>query len=364
MNMQPSDQRLITLFQQLRAAGLPLGIQELLAAQRAITAGYGAEPDTATDDPLQSDALKRLLKLLWCSNAGQNAELERQWDNLKSVPGGDAPEHDQQDKPDKKQQQASPTAQQQPQPSTPDHPVTPTQATTVLPLPVRAPQTLPGSGENTLINAGPVTRRSMAYAWHHLRKPVKDGPLDRPDLAATVDRAARQGFFDRPVLQRRASDHAHLLLLVDQGGSMVPFHRLTRELVETVTAAGLGCLDIGYFHNTPADAVYSNPHRTQPVQLGDLLADCTDDASVLIVSDAGAARGSLEQQRFRAMARVLISIKQRTTQLAWLNPVPAQRWSGTTAQLIGALLPMFAMDEDGFSNAVDILRGQIIGEQR
>jgi uncharacterized protein with von Willebrand factor type A (vWA) domain len=78
---------------------------------------------------------------------------------------------------------------------------------------------------------------------------------------------------------------------------------------------------------------------------------------VLIVSDAGAARGGRDQARFRATARLLVGIKQRTAHLAWLNPVPRARWPGTTAQLIGAIVPMHPMDEDGFGNAIDVLRG-------
>jgi hypothetical protein len=57
----------------------------------------------------------------------------------------------------------------------------------------------------------------------------------------------------------------------------------------------------------------------------------------------------------------LVGIKQCTALLAWLNPVPARRWPGTTAQLIGAIVRMYPMDEDGFSNAVDVLRGQVAG---
>lgn len=104
-----------------------------------------------------------------------------------------------------------------------------------------------------------------------------------------------------------------------------------------------------------------DPHRTRSVALDDLLTDCTSESSLLVVSDAGAARGGRDQARFRATARFLVRIKQRTTLVVWLNPVPRERWPGTTAQLIGAVVRIYPMDEDGFSNAVDILRGQAPG---
>ena len=358
--MQPdeSDELLTALFRRLRAAGMPLGIAELLAAQRALAAGFG-------DDRRGGDAaLKRMLQLLWCKSAAHNAELDVRMDELLAVRR--AGQADEQRSPADEAQEAVPPPSHEPgaeqRPAVPEPVAQSRPAPSLMPLPVRAPESPPPPADDALlIAAAPVSRRSMAYSWRHLRRPVKDGPCDRLNLSATVERAARQGFFDRPVLDRRESDHAHLVLLLDQGGSMTPFHRLTRELVDTVGDAGLGQLAIGYFQNTPPEQVYRDPHRTDPVPLSRLLADCGSESSVLIVSDAGAARGGRAQQRFRATARAVVDIRRHTARLAWLNPVPAARWPGTTAQLIAAIVPMQPMDEDGFSNTVDLLRGLAIG---
>jgi hypothetical protein len=49
-----------------------------------------------------------------------------------------------------------------------------------------------------------------------------------------------------------------------------------------------------------------------------------------------------------------------TPLIAWLNPMPRERWAGSSAQVIANLLHghMFQMDPDGFSNAIDVVRGQ------
>jgi uncharacterized protein with von Willebrand factor type A (vWA) domain len=215
-----------------------------------------------------------------------------------------------------------------------------------------------GGADPDLTTEHPVTRRTMAYTWRYLRRPVKDGPCDQVDLRATVERAARQGFFDRPVLGRRATDHGRLILLIDQGGSMVPFHRLTRDLVETAEASGLGRVELGYFQNVPSPQVHQDPHRTRPLSLAGLLADCTAETGVLLVSDAGAARGGSEPRRFQETARFLVGSRRLTAAVAWLNPVPRDRWPGTTAALIALVVAMYPMDEEGFGQAVEVLRGQ------
>lgn len=342
------------LFRGLRGK-LPLGIPELLDAHRAVAAGFGG------DDA----ALERLLGLLWCSSPAHKAELARQLDQLlvqarhaepEDAPSAASPKTGQ--RPD-----ASPPPPQREPPRPVARPSAKPGSATLMPLPVRAPRhaDIPVD-DGLLIAANPISRRAMAYSWHRLRRPLADGPRVLLNLPATVERAARQGFFDRPVLERRRRDHAHLILLIDQGGSMVPFHALTREIQETVAGAGLGRVALGWFQNVPMDQVYLNPHRTRPIALEQLLAGCDQDSCLLIVSDAGAARGRREQERFRATTRRLVQLRQRTALLAWLNPVPAARWPGTTAALIAAVVRMFPMDEDGFSNAIDCLRGQALGE--
>jgi uncharacterized protein with von Willebrand factor type A (vWA) domain len=89
-----------------------------------------------------------------------------------------------------------------------------------------------------------------------------------------------------------------------------------------------------------------------------VLAGCSPDSSVLLVSDAGAARGYRTMTRIRTTTELIVRLKRLTTLIAWLNPMPKPRWRSTSAQFIGRLVPMFQMNNDGFSNAVDVLRGQ------
>ena len=132
---------------------------------------------------------------------------------------------------------------------------------------MRAPErTDPAAEPAGLESDGPITRRAMVYAWRQLRQPAPDGPEDVLDVEATVERASRLGFYLAPVYRRRERNHAHLVLMIDQGGSMTPFHRFTRDLVATARhESTLRLVDVYYFHNVPTASLFLDPHLTDPV---------------------------------------------------------------------------------------------------
>jgi uncharacterized protein with von Willebrand factor type A (vWA) domain len=205
----------------------------------------------------------------------------------------------------------------------------------------------------------PLSRRAMAYGWQYLRRSRADGPATLMDLEATIEKTARQGFFVAPVFRRQMRNHAHLILLVDRFGSMTPFHALSRDLVETVRKMStLERVEVYYFHNHMADSLCKDAHLNEPEPLDRALANCQPDTSLLIVSDAGAARGHLSVDRVRATGEMLLRLRQQTSLLAWLNPMPRPRWLGASAQLIARLIPMFHLDQTGLTDAVKIVRGQ------
>ncbi|MDX2032605.1 MAG: VWA domain-containing protein [Blastocatellia bacterium] len=214
----------------------------------------------------------------------------------------------------------------------------------------------------------PISREMMAHGLRALRRPRRDGPLDVLDVPASIERAARMGFFLDAVFHRRETNHAHLVLLVDQGGSMVPFHRFARDLAETALAEQehrLRKVEVYYFHNYFAGSLHRDPYLTEEVGRDLALEETDDETSVLIVSDAGAARGHRRRDRIRATAAMLHELRARTNLIAWLNPMPRARWAASSAEVIELLAPhfMFPMDPDGFSSAIDLARGLAAPQQ-
>jgi uncharacterized protein with von Willebrand factor type A (vWA) domain len=231
---------------------------------------------------------------------------------------------------------------------------------TVGALPIKVPSDLqPFSRTNAIYAYKPISRLSMAYAWRYLRRPVPDGPANILDVEATITLATRQGFFLTPVYRRRHNNHAHLMLLIDQAGSMSPFRSITEDLIETAWQENsIKQIEVSYFHNFFDDGLYADEYLTEWSTSNHVLECCTTNTSILVVSDAGAARGFVNPERIRKTAQMLSRLRQQTNLLAWLNPMPRVRWSDSSAQAIAEEVQMFQFDVDGFSNVIDALQGR------
>ncbi|MBD2772580.1 hypothetical protein [Iningainema tapete] len=206
----------------------------------------------------------------------------------------------------------------------------------------------------------PVSRRQMKQSWRYLRCLVREGPVVELDLIATVNQIGRQGILLNPVLVPRRINRTQLLLLVDQDGSMLPFHTISRRLVETALQGGrLGRAGVYYFHNCPTKYFYHDSARLESEQIDTVLAQLNQSQAVaLIFSDAGAVRGSFNPERHRLTKIFLEGLRKQVRYIAWLNPMPKLRWVNTTAQEIARLVPMFEINRQGLDSAIGALRGR------
>ncbi|USR92719.1 VWA containing CoxE family protein [Phormidium yuhuli AB48] len=361
MRQRQAHELIEALFRRVRQR-FDLGMEEYLVALRTLEGGWGRGDEAE---------LQEVLQLLWCKSDIDRAHLQTEWESVwdsirngRSQPAPALPVEEASPPPTDISSPPPPPSQT----SQPDRPPQPDPtAAELAPYPLKAPPPdLPAPpDELTFLDSDyPITRRSMSYAWRYLRRDVPTGPATLLDVAATVDSAARQGFFLAPVYQRQRENQAQLLLLVDRNGSMMPFHHFTRDLVETAryeSALNPERVHVFYFHNIPAASVYDNPYLTRPVPLRQILSRCDANTALLIVSDAGAARGYRERTRVRATVQVLQDIRHYTNALAWLNPMPSSRWSKTSAGILRHLVPMFPMTPEGLSEAIDTVRCQLGG---
>ncbi|MEA5467652.1 hypothetical protein [Spirulina sp. 06S082] len=354
-----SQQMLDEVFQRVRQ-DFQIGTSEYLAALQALRGGWGNNEED----------LREMLQLLWCHSLSQQDHFLGFWDASKVSLAEKKTESDR----DRQQQSVSPASTDLSPKSdaianTITHEIGPLKQQTAYrfaPVPTRAPLTAMDSEMPAVFPTDfPLSRRAMIYHWQYINRPVKDGSEDVLDVSETVERAARQGFFLSPAYTRQETNHAHLLLLIDRNGSMTPFHPLTRELVKTARwESSLAKLDIFYFHNVPATSIYRDPYLMESVLLAEVLKMCDRNTSVLVVSDGGAARGYRSLARVQATTEFLLDMGEKTSYIAWLNPIPKNRWYRTSAQFIADRVPMFPMDNQGLSHAIDTIMGKKLSQYR
>jgi uncharacterized protein with von Willebrand factor type A (vWA) domain len=330
-----------------------LGVDEYQAALKAVEAGF-AQDETA---------FVEMVQILWCHSRSQQNQLVPIWQDLQreaqKLKDPLPDRKDNIDPPDPKLPEQVKQQQPDPEPLVREIEVQPKQE--VASLPVQAPFIpIEREGILSLQNYFPLPRRSMVYGWRFLRRPVADGCKNVLDIPATIQGVTEQGYYLAPVYRRQQRNGARLLLLIDQNGSMMPFHRFARDLVETAREESLlqeENVQVFYFHNVPTSHVYQDLYLTSPVPIKEVLGQCDGDTSVLIVSDAGAARGYRRQERIQDTTRFLLQLQKQTRLIAWLNPMSRPRWVGSSAEILSYLVPMFQMDRFGFAEAIDVMRG-------
>lgn len=143
---------------------------------------------------------------------------------------------------------------------------------------------------------------------------------------------------------------------------MVPFHGLSKRLVETaIRGSRLGKIAAYYFHNCPVKYLYTDAILQEYASISQILKSLHADCSVLIFSDAGAARGGWNHERIDMTYFFLKQLRHHVRHVAWVNPMPRSRWTGNTSEEISRLIPMFEFSRRGFDSAIDTLRGRMIG---
>jgi len=357
------DSLLYPVFDHLRRHRVPLGVSEYLDAVQTVRAGMMLE---------DWEQLKRLCRLLWAKSPEDQELFDVTFarfvePRLRPVPEPQSVEHPS-PSPKTAPEEVPPIASQSEQSAekqiTPA-PETTQQAMQAVSLDASWPTQTEVSGRPyQLTSRYPMGTREIATAWRHLRKLQRTGPPVELDVQATIRDICRKGALLYPTLRPRRRNQAKVVLLIDQHGSMAPFAPLVEILVDSIQRGGLlGRVVSYYFHDCPEGVLYAQRTLIDAQLLEEVLMTHVRGCSVLIVSDAGAARGYYDEARVRVTQAFLKTLSIYTYAYAWLNPVPSVRWSleaatpESTAKAIACCVPMFALTHNGLNDAVNILRG-------
>lgn len=348
---------LLEIFNSLRQRhGFPLGVEEYLVVVQSLQAGFGLD---------SREELEQLCCTLWAKSPHESRLIQRlfqqMWGQLEDKPNSSLAKD----------------SQRSPKNDSPEEiPISDSLDSTAVTLgdePIQVVKaarnqqpdsSLMRSRYSLLNDYFPVTKRQMKQSWRYLRRLVREGVPTELDVEATVTKIVRQGILLEPVLMPPRVNRTDLVLLIDREGSMVPFHDLSRQLLETATRGGrLRQTRVFYFHDYVDEYIYRHPALIDAQQLDEMLAEVGERAAILIIGDAGAARGSFDKIRVERSQVWIEQLQKSAKYVAWLNPMPRDSWQHTTAGEIAQMLPMFAMSRTGMNAAISVLRGRhIAGE--
>lgn len=200
--------------------------------------------------------------------------------------------------------------------------------------------------------------RDLAVLWRRYRRSTRHGPRSELDVAATIHERCRQGYLSQPVCRSRRTNSARLLVLADVSASMEPWHSFVEMLPDSLILGRLASAKVYYFSNLPRKQLFIAPTLTEPITRDEVLRQNTG-AGVLVISDAGSARGYLNRRRALQTSALLAEIAGKCPAIVWLNPMPRVRWAGTTAGLIASspAVTMLPLNLPQLMHAIDILRG-------
>lgn len=209
--------------------------------------------------------------------------------------------------------------------------------------------------------------RQFQLAFRRLRQfsTKLDIPKTELDINGTVDKTCNNGGCLQIVMEKPRKNAVKLLLLMDSGGTMIPFMSLMNELFQAVHKSNhYKDVKTYYFHN----CIYSKLYKTPECENGEwvdtewVFRNLDSDYKVIIVGDAAMAPEELYSTsgNYRGPNGGLCGMdwlklmKRHYKKIVWLNPkmAPGRAPWREAETAIKELLPMYKLTVEGLNEAM------------
>lgn len=208
--------------------------------------------------------------------------------------------------------------------------------------------------------------RQMKVALKRLRHFQRVGPEDELDLDQTIDETCKNGGEIELIFGRARKNMVKVLLLMDSGGSMVPYADLVNRLFSAAhQMAHFKDLQAYYFHNCIYQHLFTDIYSSKSVPTAQILRNLDADYKVILVGDAHMAPyelfsvgGAIDYYYHNELPGLewLQRIGDHFRHAVWINPLTRKQiWVHPTIKAIGRIFPMFEMTLDGLEEAVKAL---------
>lgn len=209
--------------------------------------------------------------------------------------------------------------------------------------------------------------RQFQMAFRKLRQfsSKLDVPRTELDINGTIDSTCKNGGYLKIEMEKPRKNAVKLLLLMDSGGTMIPFTNLLNELFQAIHKSNhYKDVKTYYFHN----CIYSKLYKSPECENGDwidtewMFRNLDSDYKVIIVGDAAMAPEELysDTGNYRGPngglsgEQWLLLLKQHYKKIVWLNPkmAPGEAPWREAETRIKNIFPMYKLTIEGLNESL------------
>ena len=212
-----------------------------------------------------------------------------------------------------------------------------------------------------------IDNRQFQMALRRLRQfsTKLDIPKSELDIDQTIDKTCNNGGYLQIDMMKPRKNAVKLLLLMDSGGTMIPYTRLMNDLFQSVNKSNhFKDVKVYYFHN----CIYSKLYKTPECENGDwidtewLFRNVGSDYKVIIVGDAAMAPEELYSNtgNYRGPNGGLSGfewlhlMKRHYKKIVWMNPkmAPGRAPWREAETAVKEIFPMYKLTVKGLNEAM------------
>ena len=212
-----------------------------------------------------------------------------------------------------------------------------------------------------------IENRQFQLAFRRLRQfsTKLDVPKTELDIDGTINKTCNNGGYLQIVMDKPRKNSVKLLLLLDSGGTMIPYSSLLNDLFQAVNKSNhFKDVKCYYFHN----CIYSKLYKTPECENGEwvdtewMFRNLDSDYKVIIVGDAAMAPEELysETGNYRGPngglsgEQWLKLLKRHYKKVVWMNPkmAPGKAPWREAETAIKEIFPMYKLTVQGLNEAM------------
>ncbi len=207
--------------------------------------------------------------------------------------------------------------------------------------------------------------RQTKMALKKLRELKREGSQEELDIDETIDKTAKEGGEIELVFSRSRENSVRIILLMDTGGSMLPYTELCEKLFSAATQTNhFKEFRYFFFHNCIYQDIYEDIANYKRVPTEKLFSLFNKNYKLILVGDARMAYSELFDvngcidyfsTNDRPGLEWMAKLRDHFPHSVWLNPTHKNFWGHYTVDTIGKVFPMYELTIDGLKDAIRAL---------